>query len=385
MKEYLNGDIDQSEVFQFGAEIKKRNWSIQQEIGIDYIPSNDFSYLNRLLDLSVLLGAVPERFLSSEGQLDFDHFLAMQYGRDNLAPLEKRTWVNTKYQYTAPEIKKNQEFSLSGTKVFDDYLEAKSLGIQTKPVLLGPLTYLLSSVKQGDFDPLSLLDSILPVYAEILARLNELGADWVQIDEPAITAHQSKDVSEAIDRAYKFLSKEVDINIMFTVFLSGLKDHLKTVCALPVKGLHVDMIHASDELAYILDNDHGKILSLGVVDGQSVLKTDIAKQLKIVERVTKNIGLRRVIIAPNCSLSYLPADLEDEKNLDENVRELFSYARQKLKDIKIMADALNVGKHVVFEALKKNEDLMKDIADHDRLTDSRVQSHLKRIQDTGEY
>ena len=266
---YWKGEIDKAALEEKGREIRRSNWQIQKDALIDIIPSNDFSFYDQMLDMSVLLGAIPKRFKTEN--IDLNTYFSMARGTDSKSAMEMTKWFDTNYHYIVPEFYKDQKFKISSDKPFSEFKEALGLGIKTRPVLIGPVTYLLlGKIKEVEtLRATSLLDSILPVYELVLKELKKLGADWVQIDEPALVLDLSNEAKDAYKKAYELLStSKAGINIMLTTYFGALNDNLKLASGLPVQGLHVDLVRAPEQLNNVLQSmPENKIISLGVVDG----------------------------------------------------------------------------------------------------------------------
>src|SRR2546425_1057905 len=233
-----------------GAVRRARHWRLQQDAGIDLIPSNDFSYYDRMLDTCALVGAVPKRYGWTGGPVDIDTYFAMargvQSGGRDVTAMEMTKWFDTNYHYLVPEFEPGQAFRLSSSKPVDEFQEAKALGIHTKPVLIGPVTFLLlGKARTARFDRLTLLDALLPVYAEVLSRLAAAGATWVQLDEPCLALDRTPAERAAFVHAYRFLAERVPkLKILVATYFAGLDDNLSTALELPVAGLHLDVVRA---------------------------------------------------------------------------------------------------------------------------------------------
>ena len=213
LEAYWAGTIDAETLRERSEGLKGAAWTRQRAAGVSHIPSNDFSLYDHVLDTSVMVGAIPPAYGWTGGPVGLDAYFAMARGAkgacgcggesEGAPALEMTKWFDTNYHYLAPEFEPGQRFSLASTKPVDEYLEAKALGIETRPVLLGPVTYLkLGKIRSGAVDPLSLLDSLIPTYTEILRRLEKAGATWVQIDEPALVLDIDEAAHAAFARAY---------------------------------------------------------------------------------------------------------------------------------------------------------------------------------------
>lgn len=347
---YWAGKIDEQELQQRAAGIRRSHWSLQRKAGIAHIPSNDFSLYDQVLDTSVMVGAVPERYDAPDGQVGLDTYFAMARGRTaspdapGVSAMEMTKWFDTNYHYIVPEINRTQTFSLRSTKPIDEFLEAKALGLQTRPVLVGPVTYLLLS-KSDDpaFDPLLLLEGLVDVYESILKRLAEAGADWVQMDEPALSLTLNDKQRSAFGRAYARLASAVPgLNLLVAVYFGDLRQNTKAALALPVRGLHVDLVRGRADLENILAKlGEGVFLSLGLVDGRNIWKTNLQEAIATARRASSVLGNDRILIAPSCSLLHSPVDLNNEANLDEEMKSWMAFAKQKVHEVATITRALN--------------------------------------------
>src|SRR5881296_1026230 len=292
---YWNGKVARDALLKTGAELRARHWRLQQAAGLDLVPSNDFSYYDRMLDICALVGAVPKRYGWVGGPVDLDTYFAMargaQQGGRDVTAMEMTKWFDTNYHYIVPEFEPAQAFRLSSSKPVDEFQEAKALGIHTKPVLIGPVTFLLlGKARTARFDRLTLLDALLPVYAEVLSRLGAAGARWVQVDEPCLALTRSPEGRDAYVRAYQLIAERVPgVRILLTTYFAGLDDTLPTAVELPVAGLHVDVTRAAGRFAALLEGwpagggREGKVLSLGVIDGRNIWKADLGGALRQLE------------------------------------------------------------------------------------------------------
>ncbi len=247
-----------------------------------------------------------------------------------------------------PELARGQAFALSSTKVLDEFNEAKAQGVHTRPVLLGPVTFLkLAKSKDEGFDPLTLLEDLIPVYAKLLNRLELAGATWVQIDEPCLVLDLNEAERAALARAYHLLSRTAPgVKLMLTTYFGALGDNLQTALALPVAGLHVDLVRAPEQLDAVLAGARtGQVLSLGVIDGRNVWRADLTRLLERLEPLAA-VG-REIVLAPSCSLLHMPIDLAQEKAIDADVRSWLAFAVQKIEELVILAKALNLGRDSV--------------------------------------
>lgn len=371
VEKFWSGKIEGPELLEVCRELRAANWKRQQAAGIEHIPSNDFSMYDQVLDTSAMVGAIPKRYQWSGEIVDAATYFAMARGgkggqsvsasTEGVSAMEMTKWFDTNYHYLVPEFEAHQSFKLSSTKPVDEYLEAKALGIETRPVLLGPVSFLLlGKTWEEQIDPLSLLDSLLPVYAEVLSQLVEAGAQWVQFDEPCLVLDLTETQRAACQRAYDCLSEKVgSLKIALTTYFGPLQDNLQTAVSLPVAALHVDLVRAPEQLDAVLDQlPESTSLSIGVVDGRNIWKNDFEKSLALIEKTVKRIGSDRTLIGPACSLLHSPVDLNNEADLDPDIKQWLAYANQKLQEIGILTRCINQGRESVADELAENQSAM---------------------------
>lgn len=343
---YWAGKISKQELLDTAALIRKDNWLLQKESCIDLIPSNDFSFYDQTLDLSLCVGAIPERYSNLKNdRLELYFAMAHGYQKDGIdvTAMEMTKWFDTNYHYIVPEFTKNQQFELTFNKAAAEFKEALELGIKTKPVLIGPVTYLLlGKEKESGFNRIELLDRLLPAYIEILKELERLGAEYVQIDEPFLNTDLSEDVKDAYRKAFARIKESVKLKIVLTTYFDGLADNASLVAELKPDVLHIDLVRAPQgwkDVVRILPKE--TILSLGVVDGRNIWKNDYRQSLDIINKVKDIVGNERILIATSCSLLHSPFDLENEKNektLPAEVKRWLAFARQKLTEVVELAN-----------------------------------------------
>lgn len=346
----------QKSVLQVGRNIRKENWELQKNLGVDVIPSNDFSFYDQVLDHSLMFGAIPQRYnpvATQEGNTELDLYFAMArgYQKDGLdiTAMEMTKWFDTNYHYIVPEFQKNQTFRLFSTKVIDEFYEAKQLGIVTKPVLIGPVSYLLlGKEKETGFHRIDLLKSLLPVYIDILTRLKSLGATHIQFDEPFLVLDLSEQEKQAYQTAYQQLRKAFPaLKFILATYFGALQDNAELAANLPVDVLHIDLVRAPEQLDEVVSKITAeKTLSLGVVDGRNIWKNDFENSLTIINSAIESLGKDRVWIAPSCSLLHSPCDLSLEKNeevLTAEIKQWMAFAKQKVAELTTLKQLINEG------------------------------------------
>jgi 5-methyltetrahydropteroyltriglutamate--homocysteine methyltransferase len=359
LESFWSGKSD-ADALSLGAQgLRAAAWARQKALGADIIPSGDFSLYDHVLDTSAMLGAVPARYGWSGGKVGLDTYFAMArgaqsakghegcaHGLDSTAQ-EMTKWFDTNYHYMVPELSAGQAFALSSSKAVDEFLEAKALGYHTRPVLLGPVTW-LTLAKGKDVAPLSLLDAVLPVYEEVLAQLAQAGADWVQIDEPCLVLDLDDDQRAALKQAYRRLSVNGP-KVMLATYFGALGDNLELATDLPVHGLHIDLVRAPEQLEQVWQRARPDLLlSLGVIDGRNVWRADLDA---LIERIAPVAAECNLVLAPSCSLLHVPVDLAIETALDPEVKQWLAFAVQKISELSVLAEALNRGAETVAEPL----------------------------------
>ncbi len=380
---YWKGDISQQDLQQQGAELRKKHWQIQADAGIELIPVGDFSWYDSTLDTTCLLGAVPPRFNFSADKVDLDTLFRMARGRapsgEPAAACEMTKWFDTNYHYIVPELDAQQSFSLSSDKLFDEIREAQAQGYKVKPVILGPLSWLhLAKSRSDDFNKLDLLDKILPVYEQILEKLAALNVEWLQIDEPILVLDLDDQWQAAFNQVYKQLAKQ-SVKILLATYFGALQDNLKTACELPVAGLHIDVVRAPEQLIPVLETlPNNKILSVGIIDGRNIWKSDLNKCLIDLKQPLQQLG-DRLWLAPSCSLLHTPVDLNSEQKLDAELKNWLAFSVQKLAELKVLADALQ-GKDTS-QALAENQAAIQSRKDSSRIHVAAVKKRVAEINE----
>lgn len=386
---YWAGKLSQADLLKTAATLRATHWTLQRDAGIDLIPSNDFSFYDHVLDTACLVGAVPARYGWTGGPVGLDTYFAMARGSQTAsldAPaMEMTKWFDTNYHYIVPEFTKDQAFALSSTKPFDEFSEAKALGIVTKPVLLGPVTFLLlGKEKAAGFHRLNLLDRLIPVYAEILKKLRALGAEWVQLDEPCLALDRTEEERFAIAKAYGALRNAVpDLKILVATYFEGLRDNLHTATKLPVNAIHIDLVRAPQQLDEVLAGiPAGMMLSVGVVDGRNIWKNDFSSSLAMIDKAVKALGADRVIVSPSCSLLHTPFDLDVETKMDAELKSWLAFSKQKLHEVAVLTAAVNKGRDSVKAELDANAAAMASRRTSTRIHNQTVKARAGAITAT---
>lgn len=345
-EQYWSGKTTLTNLLETGKSLRLQHWKIQQEAGIDLIPSNDFSYYDQVLDMTLTVGNIPERYqkiASQESNTEIDLYFAMARGHQkdglDITAMEMTKWFDTNYHYIVPEFRKDQKFNLFSTKIIDEFTEAKQSGINTKPVLIGPVAYLLlGKEKESGFDKLDLAQNLLPVYIQILKELENHGAEYIQLDEPFLALDLNEKAKEAYQWVYNEIKRQFpNLKFIVTTYFDGLKDNLNLATALPVDVLHIDLVRAPEQLDEVLSVIPISLsLSLGLVDGRNIWKNNFDQSLAFIHKTVTALGIERVFIAPSCSLLHAPFDLDLEKNedtLSPEIKQWLAFAKQKVQEI----------------------------------------------------
>ncbi len=356
LERFWRGEGSESELLSTAAKLRADHLEMQKIVGIDLSPSGDFALYDHVLDMSVLLGVIPSRYGWSGGKIDLDTVFAMARGAQksgvDVPAAEMTKWFDTNYHYIVPEFEKNQRFKLSGAKPVDDYLEAKRIGAETRPVLVGPVSFLLLGKDKEGGSPLDHLDPLLEVYGELLRKIEAAGAAWVQLDEPFLVTDLDPRAKEAYAKAYAKLRGASNLKLFVTAPFGPLLDNLSVATGLPIDALHVDLARGADELDEVLAAlPSGMILAMGLVDGRNIWANNLERSLQYLERAADKIGPERIWVAPSCSFLHVPYDLDMEVSLDPTLKGWMAFARQKLDELTYLTRGLNEGREAIVQAL----------------------------------
>ena len=392
---YWKGNSSREELMQVGKDLRARHWTLQKDAGIDHIPSNDFSFYDQILDMTCTLGLVPSRYKWDGSNVDLDTYFAMARGaqKDGLdvTAMEMTKWFDTNYHFLVPEFEEGMTPALSSTKIFDQYQEAKDLGIQTRPVMTGPLTYINLGKPQYDgFDAETFGRTVGAVYKDILTKLADMGAEWVQIDEPCFAVDVDQSFRDAAKVIYEQLSQVTGVKLLVTTYFDSLRDNADAFYSLPVDGLHIDLCRgagqantAANDADVLLDealNKIGdKVLSLGVIDGRNIWKNDLSASLDKIERAVSKLSSDNVFVAPSCSLLHTPVDLDSETALDEKIKSWLAFATQKVSEIAVLAKGANEGRDAIADELTASDSVTEDRKSSKRIHNKDVQDRLAAI------
>ncbi|HRQ81763.1 MAG TPA: 5-methyltetrahydropteroyltriglutamate--homocysteine S-methyltransferase, partial [Azospirillaceae bacterium] len=362
LESYWKGQSSRDELIKIGAELRARHWRDQR--ALDLAPVGDFAFYDQVLDMSFTLGNLPARVQGFHGD-PLDNYFRVARGRSaksaeeqagcggGVAAGEMTKWFDTNYHYIVPEFDAETAFRLDAARLLGQLAEAQAQGVKAKPVIIGPLTYLAIGKAKDDSDKLALLPRLLPVYAELLAALATAGAEWVQIDEPILVTELEPAWRDAFAAAYRILGG-APVKLLLATYFGQLKENLPLAAGLPVQGVHLDAVNARDEVDALIESlPADRVVSLGVVNGRNIWKTDLAATLDWLEPVARKLG-ERLWLAPSCSLLHVPVDLDTERKLDGEIRAWLAFAVQKLGEIKVLATALDQGRAAVADELAAN-------------------------------
>ncbi|MDP9155679.1 MAG: 5-methyltetrahydropteroyltriglutamate--homocysteine S-methyltransferase [Pseudomonadota bacterium] len=387
LESYWKGESSLDALKKLGAGLRRRHWENQADL--DLAPVGDFAFYDQVLDMSFALGNLPERVRGFHGDT-LDNYFRVARGRSaagaedhsaccgGVAAGEMTKWFDTNYHFIVPEFSAGTEFTLDPSRLLEQLAEAKAQGVKAKLVIIGPVTYLAIGKAKDDSDKLALLPRLLPVYAELLTTLAAEGVDWVQIDEPILVTELSADWQRVYVTAYQALANS-RVKLLLATYFGPLLGNLALACKLPVHGLHLDAINARAEVdAVIAQLPQDRVLSLGVINGRNIWKTDLASVLDWLEPVAKKLG-KRLWIAPSCSLLHVPVDLDSEQKLDTEVRSWLAFALQKLGELKLLATALNQGRDAVKTELAANSAAIAERRASPRVNNPMVKAALAKI------
>jgi 5-methyltetrahydropteroyltriglutamate--homocysteine methyltransferase len=394
---YWRGETSAEELAATAKAIRVENWKLMQEAGIDLIPSNDFSYYDQVLDAVCLVGAVPQRYGWSDGaEVDLETYFAMARGRQSgevdVTAMEMTKWFDTNYHYLVPELGPRTRFSLSATKPFDEHAEAMAeLGIDTVPVLLGPVSLLLlSKPAEGapeSFDALTLIEPLIEVYGEVLERLAEQGATWVQLDEPCFVEDRSERELDALRLAYEELGKVHERpRLLVKTYFDHVGEAYGVLRDLPVDGIGLDFhrgLHNVELIAKQGGLDE-RWLFAGIVDGRNVWINDLEHSLELLEGLATHS--EQLVVSTSCSLLHAPIDLDAEPagfdaDLDDEMRSWMAFASQKVGEVATLARGLGEGRPAIAEELDRNDRALEDRRNSHRTRTPDVRTRVEALTD----
>lgn len=346
VESFWKGDIDAATLKQITSQIKHENWQMMQKAGVDLIPSNDFSLYDHILDMTLTVGAIPSRYDNLRGDklcLYFAMAHGLQKDGNDVIAMEMTKWFDTNYHYIVPEFTRDTHFELYDNKPARDYKEALEAGVKTKPVIIGPASYLiLGKTKDNSISLCKLAEGLLPIYVEILDSLKELGAEWVQIDEPCLVRDLTAEEKALYKQCYDYLRGRNKLKTIIATYFDGLYNNTDLAVNLGEDFLHIDLVAAPMQLDEVLDKLPESVgLSIGIIEGRNIWKNDFDQSIKAISGIANKIGSERIIISTSCSLLHSPIDLENEKNeqsLPAAVKRWMAFARQKVDELRTIAN-----------------------------------------------
>ena len=377
LENFWKSDISEAELQTVAKDLRSKNWQTQKENGVDLISSNDFSFYDQVLDTICLLGAIPKRYKWDGKEVSLKTYFAMARGSQtselDVPALEMTKWFDTNYHYLVPELSKDQAFKLSTNKPFEEFKEAKKFGFNTKPIILGPLSFLLLAKGLDGFKTINLLDKILPVYKEIIKKLSELGAEWIQIDEPILVKDLDSQVVSQIKNTLNELKKSSGSSkILVATYFEDLNDEVKNeIFESDIDAVHLDLVRGNRNKSYVKNSK--KQLSLGLIDGRNVWKADLQEKIEFIKNNTSG----DIIIASSCPLLHTPYDLDLEQKVPQEIKRWLSFSKQKLQELNIIKNFINNNTHQT--ELKKNTDDVQDRKTSKLIHDNAVKDRIKII------
>lgn len=380
---YWRGELSEEALMTCQREREQENWALQAQAGLDWIPVGDFAWYDHVLNTSLLFGVIPERFKACQSQGDLNTAFCMARGQapgcQEAQACEMTKWFDTNYHYIVPEFSPEQNFSLSPDYLLASIDAAIAQGHPVKPVLLGPLSFLwLGKTRQQSFDKLSLLDKLLPCYKALFDAFEARGIEYVQVDEPILVLELPESWQAGFEQAYHHLSS-AGTKTLLTTYFGDLKENTALACRLPAAGLHVDAVRAPEATTQLVEQfPSDKILSLGVVDGRNIWRSDLEKILPVLEKAQATLG-DRLWVAPSCSLLHVPVDLDQETKLAPEIKQWLAFAKQKVAEIRVITQALNEGRESIAQALEECTSAFEGRKHSARIHNPQVQERTQAI------
>ncbi|WNB74049.1 5-methyltetrahydropteroyltriglutamate--homocysteine S-methyltransferase [Methylomonas koyamae] len=386
LESYWKGESSRDDLKALGQQLRQRHWQLQTELYL--VPVGDFAFYDQVLDMCFTLGNLPERVQDFHGDA-LDNYFRVARGRSaqsasdaqccgGVAAGEMTKWFDTNYHYIVPEFTAATEFKLDASRLLEQSTEAKALGVAAKPVIIGPVTYLWLGKAKDDSNKLALLPKLLPVYAELLETLAAQGVEWVQIDEPILVTELDAEWQNAFNTTYQHL-QDSRVKLLLATYFGQLAENRSLAANLPVAGLHVDAINGHDDIEPLIEQlPADKVLSLGVINGRNIWKTDLNAVLDWLEPIAQQLG-ERLWLAPSCSLLHVPVDLDSEQKLDAEIKSWLAFAKQKLGELQVLATALNRGRDAVKAELDANRAAIEARRNSSRVNNPAVKAALAKI------
>ena len=380
-EKYFRGEITEDKLQETAKSLREEHWTLQKEAGIDYISSGDFSFYDGMLDTAVLLNAIPKRYRALNLS-DLDTYFAMARGyqgeHGDVTAFAMKKWFNTNYHYMVPELSDDTKLSLNGTKLFDEYTQAKENGIETKPVVIGPFTFLKLAKTDGTKKAEDFAKEATQAYIEILEKLQTLGAQWVQFDEPFLVTDLTKEDVAFFTALYQpILEKKGNLQVLLQTYFGDIRDAYQEVVSLDFDGIGLDFKEGKQTLALLQKNGfpEDKILFAGLINGKNIWKANAKDILETLDASRKNA--KQVVLSTTCSLLHVPFTLENETKLEENVRKHFSFAKEKLVELHKIAELAEQADVTTDAFYQENQALFAEARQY---LDADVQASTKNLK-----
>lgn len=380
-EKYFRGEITEDKLQETAKSLREEHWTLQKEAGIDYISSGDFSFYDGMLDTAVLLNAIPKRYRALNLS-DLDTYFAMARGyqgeHGDVTAFAMKKWFNTNYHYMVPELSDDTKLSLNGTKLFDEYTQAKENGIETKPVVIGPFTFLKLAKTDGTKKAEDFAKEATQAYIEILEKLQTLGAQWVQFDEPFLVTDLTKEDVAFFTALYQpILEKKGNLQVLLQTYFGDIRDAYQEVVSLDFDGIGLDFKEGKQTLALLQKNGfpEDKILFAGLINGKNIWKANAKDILETLDAIRKNA--KQVVLSTTCSLLHVPFTLENETKLEENVRKHFSFAKEKLVELHKIAELAEQADVTTDAFYQENQALFAEARQY---LDADVQASTKNLK-----
>ncbi|RYA23572.1 5-methyltetrahydropteroyltriglutamate--homocysteine S-methyltransferase [Malaciobacter halophilus] len=382
LESFWSGEVDFGEVKYVANELKKRHWAYQKSAKVEYISSNDFSYYDNMLDTTILLGAIPQRFENLE---DEELYFAMARGNKEAVAMEMTKWFNTNYHYIVPEISKNTKFKLNSKKVISEFKEAKDFALKTKINLVGPITYLGLSKSVDNSDTFLHINSVVEQYCKLLEELSLLDDEIiVQFDEPLFVKDLDSKVLSLIKPVYDKLAKvSSNIKVVVATYFEHSNEATKILVNSPIWALALDFVYGSKNFEVLEEIEvSNKVLIAGVVDGRNVWKSDISKKVELLDEIAKKVSKSKILVSTSCSLLHVPFTLEYETALDSDIKSWLSFAKEKLLELKLISK-LFFNEELSLEdksQLKRNQEDNESRKNSTKIHNKKVQEELSKLK-----
>ncbi|MEX3646850.1 5-methyltetrahydropteroyltriglutamate--homocysteine S-methyltransferase [Mycolicibacterium porcinum] len=381
VEKYWAGRIDRDELESLAATLRRDTWASLVAAGVDSVPVNTFSYYDQMLDTAVLVGAMPARVGGIADALD--RYFAAARGNDEIAPLEMTKWFDTNYHYLVPELGRDTAFVLDPTKVLGELKEARAQGIPARPVIIGPITFLaLSKAVDGAVQPLSRLDELIDVYAELLGALADQGVGWVQIDEPVLVTDIVDNAAELAERVYARLGEVNNRPAIFVATYFGeLTDALPALARTPVEAIGVDLVSGSAAALAALPGLDDKLLVAGVVDGRNIWRTDLEQALSTLTALRE--AAAAIAVSTSCSTLHVPYTLDAEPDIDAALRSWLAFGFEKVTEVVALARGLGQGRDAIADEIAASDAALSTRRSDPRLDNSQVRARISTLVASG--